>query len=236
MAARSHVVLWLALGMAPASGFAQTLQDPLEPVNRAIFRTNLAAYDHVVVPAAEGYRWATTESQRASVASFFDNLRAPAVAANQLLQGDGEAAAVTAWRFTINSTVGMLGLFDPATKWGYPSQHQEDFGQTLAHYGVPAGPYLVLPLFGPSSVRDAAGRMVDYLGLNTVLDAEAILALQSASTVVDTEPNLEAIDADRLTSLDPYVTARSVYEQRRAIAINNGALGTDEAYNEIFEE
>ena len=117
---------------------AQEPADPLEPLNRAMFEWNLAAYDRVLVPAARYYRDATTAAEREAIGHFLTNLRAPVVAANQLLQGDGRAG-ITLRRFAINSTVGLFGLFDPATDWGYPTQMPEDFGQTLAAYGVPDG-------------------------------------------------------------------------------------------------
>ena len=111
---------------------AHELADPLEPLNRAVFALNLRAYDHVLVPAARYYRDATTAAEREAIGHFLTNLRAPVAAANQLLQGDRERAEITLRRFAINSTAGLLGLFDPATSWGYPAQTPEDFGQTLA--------------------------------------------------------------------------------------------------------
>ena len=108
-------------------------------------------------------------------------------AANQLLQGDRERADCGDLR--INSSAGLLGLFDPATAWGYPAQTPEDFGQTLASYGMPAGPYLVLPLVGPATPRDAFGRVGDYLALGTYLDTDALNLFLGAMAVTDAEPD-----------------------------------------------
>ena len=210
--------------------------DPLETINRAVFRANLVAYDEMLAPAARYYREATTEAQRDSMVNFLANLRAPVVLANQFLQGQGEQAGITLRRFAINSTVGMLGLFDLATQWGYPAQAAEDFGQTLASYGVPAGPYLVLPLLGPSNTRDAIGRIADYLALGTYLDTDALPAVLGAVAVADAEPNLERTAAERAASVDLYAAARSVYEQKRDEAIGNGEPTSDDKYNGIFAE
>ena len=227
-----------ALGLLIAHGAAsaRTTDDPLEPLNCAVFHLNLAAYDYVLAPAARYYRVATTAKERESVANFVANLRAPTIAANQLLQGDGQRAKVTLARFAINSTVGLLGLFDPATEWGYPIETPEDFGQTLARYGVPSGPYLVLPLVGPCNLRDAFGRAADYLALSSYLDTEAFYAFVGATAVSESEPTLEADAAAREAAVDLYAAARSTYEQRRAAAIRNGAPIADPAYDDLFRE
>ena len=215
---------------------AHELADPLEPLNRAMFELNLKAYDRVLAPAARYYRNATTAAEREAIDHFLINLRAPVVAANQLLQGDGERAGITLRRFAINSTVGLLGLFDPATAWGYPAQLPEDLGQTLASYGMPAGPYLVLPLVGPCNARDALGRVGDYLALDTYLDTEALNLALGAMAVSEAEPDLERHAAERDASLDLYAAARSAYAQRRDHAIRDGAPHEDASYEGIFVE
>jgi phospholipid-binding lipoprotein MlaA len=219
-----------------ATAAAQSPDDPLESLNRAIFQANLAIYDRVLAPAARYYRESTTERQRDSVANFLANLRAPAIAANQFMQGQDEQAGITLRRFAINSTVGMLGLFDPATQWCYPAQATEDFGQTLASYGLPAGPYLVLPLLGPSNTRDAVGQFADYLALSTYLGDDALPAVLGAVAVADAEPHLERTAAERAASFDLYAAARSIYEQKRDEAIRNGEPPSDDKYNGIFAE
>jgi phospholipid-binding lipoprotein MlaA len=219
-----------------ATAAAQLPDDPLESLNRAIFQANLTIYDRVLAPAARYYRESTTERQRDSVTKFLANLRAPAIAANQFLQGQDQQARITLRRFAINSTVGMLGLFDPATPWGYPAQATEDFGQTLASYGLPAGPYLVLPLLGPSNTRDAVGQFADYLALSTYLGDDVLPAVLGAVAVADAEPHLERTAAERAASFDLYAAARSIYEQKRDEAIRNGEPPSDDKYNGIFAE
>ena len=116
---------------------------------------------YVLAPVASGWEKVSPRCVRTSVSHFFGNLRFPIVAVNDLLQGKVKDSASDVGRFAVNTTVGVLGFFDPALHWGR-IEHQEDFGQTLGVWGVPPGPYLVLPLLGPSDPRDAAGFAVDY--------------------------------------------------------------------------
>ena len=212
--------LAIALHAAPAAASAD---DPLEWLNRRVFDLNLVAYDHVLVPAARWYRAATTADERKAVANFTTNLRAPVAIANEMLQGNTAGAKTAAARFAINSTLGLLGLFDPASEWGYPRDQPEDFGQTLARYGVPAGPYLVLPLIGPCNARDAVGRAADYLALAGYLDIDMLYALAGTVAVSEAEPTLEQDAADRKAAIDLYAAARTAYAQRRDFAVRDGA-------------
>ena len=148
-----------ATTQAPAS--SQEVADPIEPVNRAIFSFNMFVDTWLLEPVARGYRFVTPEPARRSVANFLANLRSPVIFANDALQGERERAGITLGRFMINTTLGVAGLFDPASALGY-HRHDEDFGQTLGVWGVPSGPYLMLPLLGPSNGRDTAGRVGDY--------------------------------------------------------------------------
>jgi phospholipid-binding lipoprotein MlaA len=224
----------LALALATnAQAAAAPPDDPFEPLNRAVLDFNLAVFDWALAPAASLYRSATTEPVRRSVGNFLQNLRAPMVLANDVLQGETERADTTLRRFAINSTIGMLGLFDPATDYGYAAHH-EDLGQTLAVHGVPAGPYLMLPLLGPCNVRDAMGRVGDYLMLNLYLvDTDAVLG---ATALQDTESRMDDLRAMRADSLDLYARLRSMHEQRRVAEIANGAPGGDVDYDAIFAD
>jgi phospholipid-binding lipoprotein MlaA len=219
---------------------AQEVADPFEPVNRAIFGFNLFADEWVVEPVARGYRAVTPAPVRRSVANFLSNLRSPVIFANDLLQGERDRAGVTLGRFMINSTLGVFGLFDAASAFGhYP--HYEDLGQTLGVYGVPTGPYLVLPLLGPSSARDAVGRVGDYFinPLNECcISTDERLALFGTGAVSDREANIELLDNLQANSIDFYATIRTIYAQRRAAEIRNGAPAADqqESYDEIFED
>lgn len=137
------------------------VSDPLEPLNRAIYRFNFELDTYVYLPIVNAYRYVVPEFLRTGVSNFFSNLYEITYANNGLLQGRPEVASRAVIRFAVNSTVGFLGLFDVATRLGVHRQ-PEDFGQTLGWWGVPAGPYLVLPVLGPSGVRDGTGLAVDF--------------------------------------------------------------------------
>lgn len=134
--------------------------DPWEPMNRAIYRFNAHADKYVLLPLVNGYRFITPQFVRTGVHNFFTNFFGIRTFANELLQFRPKEAVQTLGRFVVNSTVGLLGLFDVATPLGMP-YYEEDFGQTLGRWGVGNGPYLVIPLLGPSNVRDGTGQLVD---------------------------------------------------------------------------
>lgn len=145
-----------------------TINDPLEGFNRRVYRFNALADKYVLLPVVHGYDKITPDPVQTGISNFFSNLGEINTFANSVLQLKPRSTGVTLSRFLINSTVGLAGFFDPATHFGL-AQRNEDFGQTLGHYGVGAGPYLVLPFFGPSDLRDAIGIGADQ-GLFYVLD------------------------------------------------------------------
>ena len=235
---------WLAvaavlLAVAPGPARAQAVNDPLEPVNRAVFRFNIFADDWVLDPVARAYRKVTPVPVRRSVGNFLANLRSPVIFANDLLQGERDRAGVTLGRFMINTTLGVFGLFDPASAIGY-LPHHEDMGQTFGVWGAPSGPYLMLPLLGPSSVRDATGRVGDYFinPLNQCcVDTDERLAIFGTDTVSEREANIEFIDDLKANSLDLYAAVRTIYIQKREADIRNGAPAADQgSYDEIFQD
>ena len=201
--------------------------DPIEPTNRAMFAVNEALDRVVLQPVAEAYRAVVPQPLRNGVRNALGNLRTPVILVNDILQGETERARITLGRFMVNTIFGIGGVVDVAREWGV-SGHNEDFGQTLAVWGVGEGPYLFIPLLGPSNLRDIFGFGVDYatnpisyLGQGVVVDTLSWTRL--GLTVVDTrESLLDAIDAVRATSLDPYTTIRSAYRQRRQFEIRNG--------------
>lgn len=198
--------------------------DPFEPTNRAIFAVNDAIDEAVVGPAARAYDTVTPEPVQTGVRNFMTNLNQPVVFANAILQGDVHAAGDTVGRFVMNTTIGVGGLFDVATHEGVP-QHRRDFGQTLAKWGVGDGPYLVLPLLGPSNLRDASGRFVDRyphpLNWNEEESSEALAwslrGLNGLDARASLEETLQSLDR---TAIDPYVQARSAWRQSREAFIN----------------
>lgn len=200
--------------------------DPLEPTNRALFAAHEAIDRAVLQPVAEAYRDLTPQGIRIAIRNILGNLRAPVILAGDLLQGNVSRARITLGRFMVNSTIGVGGIIDVAREWGVPG-HTEDSGQTLAVWGVGEGPYLFIPLFGPSNPRDVLGQAMDFainplswFGQGALVDAAGWTQL--GLTVVDTrEALLEPIDQVRATSLDPYTTLRSAYRQRRGYEIRN---------------
>ncbi len=199
--------------------------DPLEPINRAIFSFNNVADRVVLEPIAKGYKKLPSPVQ-SGISNFLSNLRAPLVVVNQVLQGQGQNAIQSTGRFLVNSTVGLLGLIDVADKIGL-EEKEEDFGQTLATWGVGDGFYIVLPLFGPSNLRDTTGMvmtmMTDPMNAYFVSEGEAwMVPMRTAANAVDQRSKIiDEVNALRDNSIDYYAAVRSSYYQNRNAAINN---------------
>lgn len=190
--------------------------DPLETPNRFIFAFNETLDVFLLKPAAETYRFLLPEAVRNSVRNFLRNLTTPVILANNVLQGDEEGVNTTLARFALNSTLGVLGLFDVAADKGYPYR-DEDFGLTLGSYDIGPGAYLMLPLLGPSTTRDGIGRGVDILfdPLTYVLSREQSVA-RFAVTGIDTRSrHIEIIEDLQRDSVDFYARVRSLYLQNR---------------------
>ena len=192
--------------------------DVLEPFNRYIFEVNIFLDTFFLRPVATWYAGLVPSVVRDGVGEFFENLKSPVVLANNLLQGDTDAAKITAQRFAINSSVGILGFFDFADDWGYPSQ-KTDFGQTAGTWGIPHGPFLMLPFFGPSSLRDASGVAVDTLfdplSYNIVDPRRSLYMLSGWRVVNGRAQYLGSLESLYQTSVDPYASVRSLYFQSR---------------------
>ncbi len=201
--------------------------DPIEPFNRAMFAFNKQMDGMFLRPAAVVFKGVLPEPVQDGVHNFLSNMRAPVVFANDVLQGEMDRAGTTAERFVINTTVGILGVWDAATYMGIEG-HSEDFGQTFAVWGAGEGFYLVLPFIGPSNPRDALGLVTEYVvdPFNIWMrneDTEEWILVRSAVTGINSRArNMETIDELQRTSLDFYVAVRSLYRQRRADAIANG--------------
>ena len=194
--------------------------DPLEPMNRAVFDANDAIDTAVLKPIAEGYRTVVPLFFRDRIRAFIDNLQEPRIFVNNLLQLRINDAGYTFARFYVNSTLGIAGLFDVASEHDLPRQ-TGDFGQTLAVWGVDSGPYLVLPLFGPSNVRDAFGSVVDFYTTppaHLVPGATGwwITAGTYAVSGIDLRSrNIETLDQIKEHALDYYAQFRSIARQYR---------------------
>ena len=204
--------------------------DPLEPMNREIFAFNDFLDVHVMEPVARGYRNIVPDGIRARVHDFLVNLNEPYVGGNELLQGEFTLASIDLGRFVINSTFGILGSWDLVASTGGPPTHSSDIGLTLGCWGIGEGPYLMLPFFGPSNPRDAAGRLANFWAdpidtlINTQNGTAWITDTHYGLSLLDTRTQLLDPVADvKRSSLDVYASIRSLYRQRR-----RGVLGNDE--------
>lgn len=200
----------------------QPEEDPLEDMNRAVHSFNTFVDKGLIRPVAKGYRYITPDGIRERIGNFSDNLREPLNMINAFLQGDFEQGMVSFWRFTLNSTIGIFGIHDVAATAGL-KERREDFGQTLGYWGSGNGPYIVLPILGPSNGRDVVGRVADWFldPFTYYLDTNDRIWLAVGQGLVERERLLDPIDDIYDTSLDPYVTFRSVYEQHRDAQIEN---------------
>lgn len=224
-----------------AQAEAKLTNDPLEPMNRTIFDVNDFLDRLLIRPLAELYRATVPPGLRDRVANVVSDMKEPVIFANDLLQGRLNSAGTSLERFGINTTLGVAGMWDVATGWDL-QQQTGDFGQTLSSWGIKEGPYLVLPLFGPSNFRDAIGLGVDSvmspwghiaaLGGNGV-ENRVNFSYLGADGLTQREQNIEPLDALREGSLDFYAQMRSVYRQYR-----DKQLGTSNGPNSLpkFED
>lgn len=200
------------------------IADPGEPVNRVVFGFNQFLDTAILKPVAYTYRWVTPEPIRVAIGNAVNNTYAPITIVNAALQGDREKVGDTTVRFLLNTTLGMGGLLDVATLAGLP-QYYEDFGQTMATYGVPSGDYMVVPVLGPTTPRHLAGRAIDYVTnpLTWLLwDTTALVSSTPtmATFVTQREANIETMAAME-SSPDFYEVAKTAYVQNRQAAISN---------------
>jgi phospholipid-binding lipoprotein MlaA len=204
----------------------ENFHDPLEDTNRKIFDFNQTVDHHVLVPVAKAYRAALPAPVRDSVRDFLTNLSEPLVFANDALQGNIGHAKDTVVRFVLNSTIGMAGLVDVAGRWGI-AHHEEDLGITFGVWGIPEGPYLVVPILGPSNPRDLVGEVAEGYGdpWNRLVTGNPftlywIPFVRGGVDGIDRRARyLDALADIERTSLDYYATIRSLYRQRREALI-----------------
>jgi phospholipid-binding lipoprotein MlaA len=219
------LALTLLLPLLLLGGCATTSpRDPFEPMNRAVYSFNDAVDTALIRPLAEGYRAVVPSFVRTGISNFFANINDVLIALNNLLQGKVGAAVSDVGRVLVNTTLGVGGLFDLASKMNL-EKHNEDFGQTLGYWGIGDGPYLVLPFLGPSSMRDTLGRFVEAKGdpLGFMHDVRWRNSLWGARTV---NQRAELLDTSRIletAALDPYEFLRDGYLQRRRNLIYDGS-------------
>jgi phospholipid-binding lipoprotein MlaA len=205
---------------ADATAEFKEADDPLEPTNRVLYAINNGLDTVILRPLAIAYRNVFPEPVRTGIHNVLSNLGTPVELGNDILSAKPRHAGDTSMRFLINTTIGVAGVFDVAKKLGY-SDHDTDFGLTLALWGVPEGPFLFLPVLGPTNPRDAAGRGVDVAGdpFTWVGQGTVVTALNwtrwGFNIVDQRERVLDPIDSIKKTALDPYATFRSLYRQHR---------------------
>ncbi|MFZ4125964.1 MAG: MlaA family lipoprotein [Rickettsiales bacterium] len=201
----------------------QNNEDPMESLNRGVFQFNEVVDGIVLKPVARSYRFITTPYMRDRVSGVAQNLGEPITVANALLQGDVNRSFIAFWRFMLNSTVGIGGMFDVASTAGL-NYRSEDFGQTLGAWGVGSGPYVVLPILGPSNGRDIVGLVADYFTdpfHYAMEDNTDDFYYAAAKGIEKRERLLDPIDDIYESSIDPYVSLRSIYTQKRDAEIKN---------------
>lgn len=209
-----------------------SIKDPLQPINRQVFRFNQTMDKYLLLPVAKTYKKVVPQPVRTSVGNFFSNLREPWSAVNHLLQGHPKSSAKSLGRFTVN-TLTSLGLADPASKWGIVST-PEDFGQTLGVWGVKSGPFLMLPFLGPSTLRDASSMVVDmYARPQRYIDNDTLLWSLNGVQIVNLRAGI--IGVEDLVQGDQYTLLRDLYLQRRQFAIygeSNPAASIDDSFGD----
>lgn len=238
------VLAWASVPLAPAAladeakpaekggGEAkdQGPGDPIENANRAVFDGNQYIDRHVLKPMAGSYRETVPSGVQRGVSNVLNNLREPSIAVNDLLQGNPARALSTLWRFTVNTTAGALGILDVAGDLGL-EHHEADFGQTLGVWGAGTGPYLTLPLLGPSNLRDATGTLVGFV-LNPLPLGPAQAPVSVSQALDQRVQAQDQLDTLERSSVDFYASLRSAYLQRRQALVADGktpgslAIGT----------
>lgn len=224
MTKTKFLALVLLLPILAACSGKPAEDDSLESFNRSMFAFNEVLDNILIKPVATGYRAITPEAIRDRIGNASDNLAEPLTMVNAFLQGDFDRGMQSFFRFLINSTVGLAGIHDVAREAGI-APREEDFGQTMATWGATEGDYIVLPILGPSTGRDAFGRLVDVFldPMNIPFNRNAMIGKSVAAGVVGRERLLDPIDDIYATSLDPYASFRSIYLQRRDAEIRNKA-------------
>jgi len=237
------ISLWAAAsllaGCASPDGPADPYADPWEPMNRKIFAFNDTLDVWVLEPVAKGWDYVMPDPVESAIHRFFDNVRYPVVFVNDILQAKPEWAIMETWRFVVNSTVGLAGFFDPATPLGLV-RREEDFGQTLAAYGVDGGPYLVLPLLGPSNPRDAGGLAVDSMvppgGFVGIIPFWVNVGARTVNVVNQRARFLEDVAEAKRSSLDYYAFVRNGYIDYRRNQISDGEPSPDRFRESLYED
>jgi phospholipid-binding lipoprotein MlaA len=232
LAGLAVTALWPAAQAVAAVDPATQIYDPWEHANRALYKFNDGLDRAILRPAALGYKRALPRPVRKGVRNVLNNIDEPNTLMNDLLQGKVVLGGQSAVRFIINSTVGVAGIFDVVRPMGIP-RHDADFGQTLGRWGVPPGPYLFVPVFGPSDLRDGTGRIVDgFASILSLHDLHVTTPYRVGIEVVDGVDSRLALDSTieevKHTATDPYATERSAYLQNRRSMVVDSKQAVDQ--------
>lgn len=225
------VSLLLSAGCASRNAAEQDdINDPFEPINRGIFAFNDAADKYVLRPVAVGYRWLLPAPIRTGVNNFFDNISSPVDIINALLQGKFRQAASDVGRLAMNTTLGFGGLLDPATDAGL-AKNDEDFGQTFGVWGIPEGPYLVVPLFGPRTARSAVGDLANIqVNPQFQMQNSSLRTKINILWIIQTRSTLLGIDQELERAFDRYSFVRDSYLQNRRYLRYDGDLPEEDFF------
>ena len=211
--------------------FGEEISDPFEDLNRDIFIFNEKLDEKLLKPAALTYRKVTPQFARTGVTNFFNNLEEIDTTINQVLQGEIKYAFNDAGRFVINSTIGLFGLIDVASKMGL-ERHEEDFGQTLGVWGFDSGPYIMIPFLGPSNPRDLLSRPISsFLSGTFAMEDNDVKITLVGIDALETRERL--LDAETLIIGDKYIFVKDAYIQSREYEINNGSTEDDEFLDDM---
>ena len=226
-----HFTLLIAALLLAGCATTQTApspRDPFERMNRGVYRFNDTMDRAFLKPTAKGYRAVVPSVARRGIGNALSNLAYTTTLVNDVLQLKLDHAVEDVVRLLVNTTVGIAGLWDPASKMGIP-RNDEDFGQTLGRWGVPSGPYIMLPFLGPSTVRDTPGVAVDMFtdGSHYIEEDKVRLSLLGLE-VIDRRVELLALDATLASTYDPYAFVRNAYLQRREYKIKDGEVAEEE--------
>ena len=213
------------------SVFSEEISDPFEDLNRDIFIFNEKLDEKFLKPAALTYRKVTPQFARTGVTNFFNNLEEIDTTINQVLQGEIKYAFNDAGRFVINTTIGLFGLIDVASKMGL-EKHEEDFGQTLGVWGFDSGPYIMIPFLGPSNPRDLLSRPISsFLSGTFAMEDNDVKITLVGIDALETRERL--LDAETLIIGDKYIFVKDAYHQSREYEINNGSTEDDEFLDDM---
>ena len=233
------LITLLFSGCATPPEYSADARDPWQGFNRKVYSFNDALDRAILKPVASGYRFVTPDIAEKGVSNFFSNLNDFVVAFNNTLQFKFLDASSDVGRIAVNSTIGLLGLIDVASKWGL-EKHNEDFGQTLGYWGAGTGPYVVLPLLGPSNLRDGPAKVVDFFvyppNWADIKNSERNVLF--ALNLVNTRAELMVLEEKtEEISRDKYVFIRDAYLDNREFLVNDGQLPIDEElYDELEDE